>query len=874
MNGGGSQADRLFAAWVAAVCRHARIVAALCAVLAVLTGVYLKNNIAVNTDTTDMLSSDLPFRQNNRKIDTLFPQLSDNLLLLLDGEAPESVDAAARRLTARLKAEPHIFGDVFDPEGDPFLEKNGLMFLTVPELEKLVGKLADAQPFLASLWAAPGLPTLFGLLKDGLTEGTAAGRPRGDLARVMNRLALAAERLRAGELQPISWQRLLSGDEGDGKGAAPEPARRAITLRPPLDFSKLQPAAMVLTRLDGLRRDLGLTSGDGIRLRISGSVALRHDELVSVKRGMGLAGVLSLALVMVLLVIGLRRAGAVVAVLMTLAAGLLWTAGFAIWALGALNLISVAFAVLFIGLSVDFGIHFTLRYGEFRDGGADKPRALADAAAAGGGGLLLCAVAAAIAFYSFLPTDYVGLAQLGMIAGTGMFIAFAANLTLLPALLMLLPGGWTVKKDHAPRGGAIVGGLRRNARKVLWATAVVACAGLALLPRVRFDFDPLNLQDGSLESVSVIHELASLRDASTYAATTLAKSADAAQPLTGRLEALPEVRKVVSIGTFLPAEQQEKIAIVQELALFLLPSLPGDGPKISSAPEAREASVKGLTDALVETAGAGGLLAAAAGRLNIALTALPPGDLAALEQVYLATFPATALRLRRILDPGPVSVDTLPRDLHDRFIAATGEARLMAFPAEDLRRPENLNRFVAAVRGIDRDASGPPVTIFEAGRAVVGAFQIAGFIAVAAILALLGIILRRPFDVTAVFAPLTLAAVLTAGFSVLAGVPFNFANIIVLPLLFGLGVASGIHLVLRERGSGADGGAFETSTPRAVMFSALTTIGSFGSIALSSHPGTASMGVLLTAAIILTMVCTMTVLPALLALRSGPAAGD
>jgi predicted RND superfamily exporter protein len=177
-----------------------------------------------------------------------------------------------------------------------------------------------------------------------------------------------------------------------------------------------------------------------------------------------------------------------------------------------------------------------------------------------------------------------------------------------------------------------------------------------------------------------------------------------------------------------------------------------------------------------------------------------------------------------------------------------------------------LRRFVGAVRAVALHATGSPVVILEAGNTVVGAFRDAAVLAFVAIAVLLAVLLRRLRDVALVFSPLVLAALLTVAASVLFGLPFNFANVIVLPLLFGLGVANGIHLVLRRRDQGGVTEVMASSTPRAVVFSALTTIGSFASIALSSHPGTASMGMLLTIAITLTLACTLIVLPALMRL--------
>lgn len=857
----------LFRAWVGLVRRGAWAVVLLSIVGAGLTLTYLQRNLAIHTDTTDMLSADLPFRKNNREVGRLFPQLNDNILLVLDGAVPERVARAGRDLMARLKAQPETFGALFDPEGDPFLQQNGLLFLDVKELEDLTGRLAEAQPFLASLWGDASLATLFDLLRQGIEQQLDGKAPPVALARVLDLLAEVGEKRAKGEDAILSWQRLLSGEEEAA-------ARRFIVLKPPLDFASLQPAGKPIAALKDLRRELKLDGVGPVSLRISGSAALQQDELKSVEQGMGLAGMLSFTLVLVLLVLGLRSLRMVVAVLATLILGLIWTAGFAIWALGSLNLISVAFAVLFIGLSVDFGIHFALRYREHRAWGYDNGAALDATAAAGGGGLTLCAVAAAIAFYSFLPTDYVGLAELGLIAGSGMFIALAANLTVLPALLTLMPAGASQPAADSGWGTKARRALQGHPRRVLIGAAVAAGVGLAAVPQARFDFDPLNLQDRQLESVAVVHELAAGKGASTYSATVLAPDVDAARGLDDRLAALPEVKGVASILSFVPGDQEEKAEIVRDLALFMLPSLAPGGGTGDRDPARRRTAAADLGSALesLDATNAGPDLARAAWRLAALLKVLDDAGLAGLEQGLLAVFPDAVERLRGSLNPEPFTLVDLPAGIRARYVAPGGQARLEVIPADDLRDPEAVARFVAALRKVAPDASGAPVTIYEAGRAVLSAFVQAGTIAVTSILILLGLLLRRVSDVAFVFVPLGLAAVLTVLCSVVFQVPFNFANIIVLPLLFGLGVASGIHLILRDRqersgGGAAAGDAFETSTPRAVLFSALTTIGSFGSIALSGHPGTASMGVLLTIAITLTLVCTLVLLPALLAVR-------
>jgi hypothetical protein len=601
---------------------------------------------------------------------------------------------------------------------------------------------------------------------------------------------------------------------------------------------------------------------------------LSHEELQSVEKGMGLAGIVSLVLVIGLLVIGLRSKRLVAATLVTLIMGLVWTAAFAILALGTLNLISVAFAVLFIGLSVDFGIHYGLRYKEGIDAGHGHAESLSNAAANVGGALTLCAVSAAIAFYSFLPTDYLGLAELGLIAGTGMFIALFANMTVLPAMLTVLPR-LRRREPGAALPAAAPSFVRRHSRAVCLAALAAGVASALTLPWAAFDFDPMNLRDPDTESVATIFDLMADNRTNPYSVTVLNRSLYEARALGEKMQALELVDGTATLADYIPVDQREKLEVISSMALFLGPAFAASAASpVTHSPQDRDRALVRTLGKLRVLAGRPGESAekTAAGALLQSLAGMFEGlgnagadrqdILREYETRLLRALPGRLASLNMALGAVPVTLENLPADLRDNQIAADGRAKLEVFAKENLRDRDALARFVAAVRTVSPRATGSSVVIFEAGNTVVGAFWQAAAISVLLISVILIVVLKRFVSAVLVFAPLVLAALLTVAASTVFGLAFNFANVIVLPLLFGLGVAGGIHLVVREREK--DGGAFATSTPRAILFSALTTIGSFGSIALSSHPGTSSMGLLLTIAIALSLVCTLVVLPALM----------
>ena len=828
-------------------------------------GWYVVENASINTDTSDMLSPDLPFRRNSQALSEAFPQYSDNILIVIEGDTAEIAEEAATALKNRMRMVPERFGDIYDLAGEQFFRRNGLLFLDIDELSELGDNLAQAQPFLGTLARDPSLRGLFRLIALAIDDAENRALPL-ELTETLEAIAGVAEAQIDGRFSQLSWQALIAGDT-----AGKPPFRHLMLIQPVLDFGSLQPANGAMTALRSIARDIKLDAARGVRMRLTGSAALADEELQSVEEGMGLAAVVALTLVLCLLFAGLRSLRLVFAALATLVMGLVWTTGFAVATVGQFNLISVAFAVLFIGLSVDFGIHFALRYREAITQGATHANALGEASTSVGGALSLCAVAAAIGFFSFLPTAYLGLAELGLIAGTGMFIALFANLTVLPAIMTLLPIANAASSARDTIQNASWDFISARARQIVWVALALGIGATALTPFVHFDFEPLNLRDPKSESVSTLFDLMSDSRTSPYAISILADNLDAARLLGAELQKMVSVDAAVTLADFVPEDQERKLAVIDEIALFLTPALTPGQSDLAPTPTQMRAAVAELRDRLetLVDLGAEDRLTASAGRLSAALSAILTSapeveSLLQLERRLLATLERQLERLREMLQAGRVGEENLPLALFERQIAKDGRALLQVSATKNLRNRQAQQHFVAEVTALAPDATGAPVVIFEAGNAVIEAFVEAAVFAATLVVFLLLVVLRSLRDTLLVLAPLALSTLLTVAATVLLNLPFNFANVIVLPLLFGLGVASAIHMVLRERERARMIDVTQTSTPRAVLFSALTTIGSFASIALSSHPGTASMGVLLTIAISFTLLSALIVLPALM----------
>lgn len=870
----GTRMDGLLARWTNAVTAHSVWVVLLAVLASGLAAYCAARRLAVNTDPSNMIAANLPFRQADRKCKELFPQYVDTLLVVVDARTPEAARHAASELQAGLKKRGDLFKDAFLPAGGPFLETHGLLFLSPAELAQLESKLAAAQPLLASLARDPSLRGLCELL--GKAIDAAARGQSIDLTPLLHRINEGLEAIRAGKHYSLSWQELMGGQE-----STVNERRQLLLAQPRLDASRLLPAEAAMGAIHELARPLmAAAPGQAVRVRITGDVALRHEELLSVFQGTSVAGILSTVMVCLTLLVGLRSWRLTLITILTLIMGLALIAGFAAVTVGHLNMISIAFAVLYIGLGVDYAIYLCLSYRVFIERGHLSPRALILSVEDVGLSLIMCAVSTAIAFYAFIPTAYKGVSELGLIAGTGMLVSLLISLTVVPALLTLWP--LRLKPQSAGGSGQKLTRLlfqlsprRRHLTRAL--TLVAGVASLLALPWVRFDYNPFNLRDPASESIATLNDLIAARTITPWTVTVLAPNGKTAEETAARIRKLPSVDKAVTVYDFVPPEQDKKLAMIDDLRLVLGPEAL-DPPKAPppSLP-AQVATLKTLETKLKPFAqGAKGETNAALARLdgNIqallnTFTAEGPGSqqilLARLQESLLGLLPTTLNTLQALLSAAPVTLGDLPRDLRKRWLSPGGVYRIEVLPKANAEGETALRHFVGQVRRVAPDATGDAVNILESGDAVVRSFQYAFIGALAAIVLILLGVMRSFKDATLVLFPLVLAGLLTCAATVLLRLPFNFANVITLPLLLGTGIESSIQVVQRMHRGVPGGGALpRSSTAEGIIYCTLTTIFSFGNLALTAHRGIASMGQLLTLGVVFTLVANLLILPAFL----------
>jgi len=613
--------------------RRAALVAIAALALSLAAGLFAVNRLAIDTSLDRMLPSDVAWRQNENALDLTFPQNDDLLVVVIDGQTPDLADRAARELTDRMRADPALFTYVRQPDGGPFFDQNGLLFLPTEELEKVTQQLISAQPLIGSLSHDPSLRGLFEALALFVSHADKDGTAVEQLNSTLATIGDAVRGVLDGRPQSLSWQQMMTGQKSE-----PRELRRFVLTRPVLDFTDLEPGSKARAEIRRLAGELGIAPQNGVSLRLTGPIALDDEQFATLRDGALRSTVVSVVAVCAILFAAMRSVKLVGAILATLIAGFMLTAGFAAVAIGSLNLISIAFGVLFIGLAVDFSIQFSVRYRDQRHRLGTIPTALRGTAETIGPALILAAGATAIGFLSFVPTRYIGIRALGWIAGCGMLIAITLNFLLLPALLTLL----------RPRGEPEAIGFRRAAPLDRWlierrhwvigAAALLMAGSIALLPHVGFDFDPLNLKNPKSESVSTALDLMKEPTTSPYTAEILAPSLSEAEALADRLGALPEVAQVVTAASFIPEDQNKKLAIIEDVALLLGPTLSGVAPLPAPSDAEVLRAIVACRDALQTRAAADGPQSPAA-RLAGALdeaAARGPAIIPALREALLA----------------------------------------------------------------------------------------------------------------------------------------------------------------------------------------------------------------------------------------------
>ncbi len=837
--------------------RRPWVVIVLALVVTLAAGSYAATHWTVNTDTMRIMPDSLPWRRTQIAYERAFPPSA--ILAVVEAPTAELTDLATETLMAALSTQHDRFHSVHRAQDDLFLRREALLFRSPAQVAQTARQLGGAQPLFAELAADPTLRGAAGALIFGerAVEGGQA-KPEG-LTRPMQALSDTLDDVFAGRFASFSWRTLMGGPE-------PADSRRGfIQIDPVLDTHSLQPGHAATAAIEQAAARTDIAGRFGATLRLTGTAPINDQQFSTLQRESKWTLLGTALAVLVILWLALRSGRIILAVALSLGAGFAVTAALGLLMVGSFNLISVAFAVLFVGLGADFGIQFSVRYRSERHDHDEVHQALRGAALKAGVPLLLATAGTAAGFFSFLPTAYRGMAELGQIAGVGMLAAFTMTLTLLPALLTVLkPPGEPDRlgfKALAP----VDRFLAAHRVAVVAGTIGVVLLASPLLLRLRLDFDATHMQPPNAPAVRAYHQLARDPLANIQAINVAAPSLAAARTLAERLRGLKQVSEVRTVDVLVPADQAAKLPLVERAAVPLGPALMPREVKPAPTDADDIAAIRQAATGLAPIERDGGDAGAAAHRLRPLLLRLAEADVETRRRAATALvvpLRADLALLRDMLRPEHASVSDVPAELRRDWLAPDGQARVEVVPRGDANDTRTMARFARAVLAVAPEASGAPVALVGSERTVTHAFLEAGAVAVLSIAAILWVTLRRLGDVLLTLLPLLVAALVTLELVSLIGEPLNFANIIALPLLLGVGVAFKIYYITAWRAGATH--LLETALTRAIVFSSLTTATAFGSLWLSSQPGLSSMGKLMALALACTLAAAVLFQPALM----------
>ncbi len=811
----------------------------------------------------------------------------------------------AERLNDRLSEQPDLIQAVYFRISADDLGDGALLFASPEEARKLTAMITFLAPYVDRWFRDGSLAGLFNMMSELLSgEGpedggrkTEGGRP--GMAEMNPALLGQALGFLKDFLTRVN--ETLSGKEpsgplfdlGQGRGQYFFSASgKLLVMRvlPAKDFGSLdvigKPLAAVRQAIETLRSDFpDLTVG------LTGRPALQADEMETTNRDMTRAAIIAVLLVGLLFMIVLHGWLRPFLVLFSLAMATAWSFGFATVTVGALNLLSVVFALVLVGIGVDFGIHVVMRYVEARGKGLGVADAVQASLLRTGPGVILGALTSVCAFYSVLGSDFTGLGQLGLIGGTGVLFCLVAMMVVLPAML-LLAGKRNLFPSSMPRITAMPL-LERFFKYPKGVLVFLLAATLLALPglfKVRFNYNLLELQARGLESVEYERILVETADESSWYAIMAAKTLDQVKDLTKKLDAIPSVARVESVLDFIPSHQEEKSAQYRKAAAALehVPDrLPPERPVV--ARQLEEALVR-LSDALANleeklfAAGAKQELAQVGSNLEAVDSAIEQlkthpdhaARLGGLEASLRRDITTSLKQLKRWLSAKSVTPENLPPGLRDLYVGKDGQFQMKVSPTADIWNFDKLGHFVADLRRVDPHVSGVPVGVYESARLMHNTFLKAAALTVLLVSLILWAYGRSLRYVILAILPLGISMLWLLELMGWLGLHFNLANFFAIPILIAIGVDGGVHFLARWREieplladrpkqSGV-GGLFYTGTPTAVALSFATTMIGFGGLLFAHHRGMASLGAIMVLGSLMGMLACLFALPPILKL--------
>jgi hopanoid biosynthesis associated RND transporter like protein HpnN len=871
---------RCLVAWTRFCLAQPWLVVLVAIATAVGAGVWTAGNLGYKVSRVDLLDPDSDY--NKLWIDYIreFGE-DDDAVIVVEGETREEVIATLGALSRAVDEQKDLFRSVLHEVDLSRIRSKGLHYLTPSDLKSLDGFIEQTQPIIDGGWTQLRVGTMVAGLAGQLVAGAAQQTPEGEPP------TAALERFSESLLAALEAPAAMPGRAAEYTSPWPNMPESLSTLR---DLSsehllaKEGKLGFVLLRLakqeggfagaskatDELRRTIARVGErhPGVTIGLTGLPVMEDDEMRTSQESMIYASALSLVAVIVIIVTGfggLRHALMANGVLVI---GMAWAFGWATASVGHLNILSVTFAVTMIGVGIDYGTYYIGRYLESRRRGLACEEALLATSGAVGPGILTGAITTSVAFFAAALTSFVGVAELGLIAGGGILMCCAAELLVLPAVVAIVDRSVLGKRIPEPVPvHSWLAPLMRHPRFVTLAAVACSLALAGGLHELDYDHNLLNLQADGLESVEVEKRLLSECDQSVWYALSIADSREQLLERKAQLIALPSVDRVDEIASLLPVDEELKKPTIERI-----------GQRLAGLPERPPEIPVDRLDALGETlAWAQSEVAKRPGGLRTAwhleraresLRTKGPEEcyraLAAFQQRSAGELLSRLHALAAVCDPQPPALDDLPPSLVERFVGSSGRHLLKIYGRGDIWNFEALEKFVHDVRSVDPRATGNPLQAYEASLEMKRSYEQAGISALVVILFVLWLDFRSIRNSLLAVLPLILGVVQMLGLMGLVGLDLNPANLIGIPLVLGIAVDYGVHVIhdfLERPGPYR----MSVSTANSVLVDALTTILGFGALMVASHRGLESLGRLLTLGVTCCTFTSLVVLPAVLA---------
>lgn len=851
----------------------------ICGVVAAAAIVLVITQLEFRSDRSELVDPDLPWNKRYLDYKKQFLRWGD-VVICLDGDpANEAVDDLTRTISGALADQPQI--DACDG-GFQITEVNPRMFRAARDdlFQSTLNSLGEARRITAAANANAALNAMLESQADD-----AHGASAHELQRILRPYfdAIEGRAVDFGFLAPDleQWQPLISPG-GEGR-------LRFIRVQFAGEQNGVGGIGAQLKWLRGFVRDQIARAGvSDVEWGVTGVTAIEADETSQSIVDSTRASIVAAVLIIILMLIVFRGGSAPLLAAAALLVGVAWSFGWLILAVGHLQLLSMVFSVILLGLGVDFALHMLARLELVRDEHEHVSDAVSRVFRGIGPGMLTGAITTAAAFGSTAFSDFTGMKEMGVISAGGIVLCLIAVLCVFPAALALSGKRWKRIIRHRAGGetahfahGRLDVVDEHPHRSLAIAGVVVALMALAA-PHVRYDANVLNLHPPGIESVRWEERIVEEDARGAWAALTVTTPEQAAA-LTDAMRALPEVSDVGGMGILYPADRAQRDAAVAEVRGMPIAAASAPPGFARTLPVLKQAG-RGLRARAAIASGADVIapLRARADRIDAVIELVESMDAAERESRWTAlneSFIQSRDVLRGWVDdaltPGALTIDHLPPFIRHIDVGTNGTWLLRVYPAEDpqgrsILHPDRLEAFVSALKKVDGEVIGPPVQIFESSRIIVRSYILAAAYAIATILIILLLDFRSLADALCSMIPVSVGFLGAFALMAVFDVPLNFANIIVMPLIFGIGVDAGVHMVHRWRDepfgrpAGLSGG-----TGRGITLTMITTMIGFGCLLLAHHRGIRSLGFVMLIGLFVTLMACYGVLPAVLQMRGG-----